>query len=76
MDSVDVVLFDCDGVIWHGDNLVPEVPNVLTRLQKLGKKYFFVTNNSTQSRKMYVKKFQRLLDGSGVTVSADEIVPT
>ena len=25
-DKIDAVLFDCDGVIWHGDNLVEGVP--------------------------------------------------
>ena len=73
-DKIDAVLFDCDGVIWHGDNLVEGVPELLELLQKLGKKYYFVTNNSTKSRTAYVEKFKGL--GIGHLVTYDLIVPT
>jgi ribonucleotide monophosphatase NagD (HAD superfamily) len=33
---------------------------VLDKLRALGKKIFFVTNNSTKSRKGYLKKFTEL----------------
>jgi len=69
LDSVDVFIFDCDGVIWKGDSLIDKVPSVLDKLRALGKKCFFVTNNSTKSRKGYKKKF----DGLGLNVDAEEI---
>ena len=38
LDSVDVFIFDCDGVIWKGDSLIDGVPAVLEMLRKAGKK--------------------------------------
>jgi 4-nitrophenyl phosphatase/phosphoglycolate phosphatase len=69
LDSVDVFIFDCDGVIWKGDSLIEGVPAVLDMLRKAGKKIFFVTNNSTKSRKGYVGKFTSL----GLNVTPEEI---
>ncbi|KAG8458839.1 hypothetical protein KFE25_005266 [Diacronema lutheri] len=69
LDSVDVFIFDCDGVIWKGDSLIEGVPAVLDMLRKAGKRIFFVTNNSTKSRKGYVGKFTSL----GLSVEPEEI---
>merc|ERR1719161_2441587 len=70
LDKADVFIFDCDGVIWKGDSLIDGVPAILDMLKKAGKKIFFVTNNSTKSRKGYLGKFKSLgLDG----VEAEEI---
>jgi len=69
LDRVDVFIFDCDGVIWKGDSLIDGVPAVLEMLRAAGKKIFFVTNNSTKSRKGYLGKFT----GLGLDVNAEEI---
>ena len=67
--KTDVFIFDCDGVIWKGDSIIPGVPEVLDKLRAAGKRCFFVTNNSTKSRKGYLKKFT----GLGLNVEAEEI---
>lgn len=69
LDGVDVFIFDCDGVIWRGDSLIDGIPETLEKLRKLGKKMFFVTNNSTKSRAGYKKKF----DSLGLDIPAEEI---
>lgn len=69
LDKTDVFIFDCDGVIWRGDSLIDKVPAVLEKLRSLGKTIFFVTNNSTKSRRGYLKKFT----GLGLTVKPEEI---
>jgi 4-nitrophenyl phosphatase/phosphoglycolate phosphatase len=69
LDNVDVFIFDCDGVIWRGDSVIPGIPETLAKLRALGKKMFFVTNNSTKSRAGYKKKF----DSLGLDVPAEEI---
>ncbi|GKZ01303.1 hypothetical protein MPSEU_001081300 [Mayamaea pseudoterrestris] len=70
LDKTDVFIFDCDGVIWRGDSLIPGIPETLARLRQAGKKLFFVTNNSTKSRAGYKKKFDSLgLD----SIPAEEI---
>lgn len=60
LDKTDVFIFDCDGVIWKGDSLIEGVPAILDKLKAAGKKIFFVTNNSTKSRKGYLGKFKGL----------------
>ena len=60
LDKTDVFIFDCDGVIWKGDSIIEGVPATLEMLKKMGKRIFFVTNNSTKSRKGYLGKFQSL----------------
>lgn len=69
LDGVDVFIFDCDGVIWRGDSLIDGIPETLDKLRALGKKMFFVTNNSTKSRAGYKKKF----DSLGLNIPAEEI---
>ncbi|KAI2502552.1 haloacid dehalogenase-like hydrolase [Fragilaria crotonensis] len=69
LDKTDVFIFDCDGVIWRGDSVIPGIPETLAKLRALGKKMFFVTNNSTKSRAGYKKKF----DSLGLDVPAEEI---
>lgn len=48
LDDHDTWLFDCDGVLWHGDQVVDGVVQVLHILRKRGKfalfiHYFFVS---------------------------------
>ncbi|GFP92801.1 phosphoglycolate phosphatase 2 [Phtheirospermum japonicum] len=69
LDSIDVFLFDCDGVIWKGDSLIDGAADTLDTLRAMGKKLVFVTNNSTKSRRRYAEKFHSL----GISVTEDEI---
>ncbi|GAQ83287.1 2-phosphoglycolate phosphatase [Klebsormidium nitens] len=69
IDSVKTFIFDCDGVIWKGESLIDGVPETLDKLRAAGKKLIFVTNNSTKSRKQYMKKFTDL----GLSVTEEEI---
>lgn len=72
LDSVDSILFDCDGVIWRGDQAIPDAPRVINLLKEKGKKVFFVTNNSTKTRKMYVDKLTAL----GFNATEEEVFGT
>ncbi|KAG2499340.1 hypothetical protein HYH03_002916 [Edaphochlamys debaryana] len=69
LSKVKCFIFDCDGVIWLGDKVIDGVPETLDMLRSMGKKCFFVTNNSTKSRAGYMSKFRSL----GLNVSAEEI---
>ncbi|CAI5757061.1 unnamed protein product [Candida verbasci] len=57
ISSYDYFLFDCDGVIWLGDHLLPSVSETLTYIKEQNKNIIFVTNNSTKSRDDYLSKF-------------------
>lgn len=71
LDKYDYFLFDCDGVLWLGDHLLPHVVETLELLQSRGKTVLFVTNNSTKCREEYTKKFHKLGCGS---VTKEQIV--
>lgn len=60
LDKYDYFLFDCDGVLWLGDHLLPSIPETLSLLKEKNKQVIFVTNNSTKSRNDYLKKFEKL----------------
>lgn len=51
---------DCDGVLWRGTNAIGDAPKMIRAFREMGKKVIYVTNNSTKSRKEYVKKFEDL----------------
>lgn len=74
-DATDLIkrtntfIFDCDGVVWRGDALIAKVPETVEYLRSIGKRVFFVTNNSTKSRAGYLKKFTKL----GLDAQAEEI---
>jgi 4-nitrophenyl phosphatase/phosphoglycolate phosphatase len=60
LENNDAFIFDCDGVIWRGSTLLPGVKRGLLNLVNAGKRCYFITNNSTQSRAGYKKKFDAL----------------
>lgn len=72
LDSVDCVLFDCDGVIWRGEQAIPGAARVVELLKERGKRVFFVTNNSTKTRGMYADKMSAL----GFRVREEEVFGT
>merc|ERR550519_540085 len=72
ISSFDTVMTDCDGVLWVGGDALPGSPEVIQRFRALGKKVFYVTNNSTKHRKEYKVKFDKL----GFGGEMDEIIGT
>lgn len=56
----DAFLFDCDGVLWTGSQLISGAGAALQALQNLGKKVLFVTNNSFQSPGAIREKISRV----------------
>lgn len=53
-------------MVWLDFRLIPGVGEALAKLRKLGKRVFFVTNNSTKSRAQFAKLFGEIGVG-GVT---------
>lgn len=50
LKSNDAFIFDCDGVLWRGHTPLPGAVEFLHRLEKMGKKVFYLTNNSLITR--------------------------
>lgn len=56
-EKYDYFLFDCDGVLWHGDAIhIGQAFRNIEWLESIGKKCFFITNNASMSRDSMVKK--------------------
>ncbi|KAK2142602.1 hypothetical protein LSH36_934g00014 [Paralvinella palmiformis] len=66
----DTVLTDCDGVLWHGSSALPGSPETIQKLHTMGKRIFYITNNSTKSRDDYLIKFTNM----GFPATKDSVV--
>ena len=60
-------IIDMDGVIYHGNRLLPGVKVFLNWLEASGKKYLFLTNSSERTPKELQEKLERL----GIHVDED-----
>ena len=60
VDGIDTFVFDCDGVLWHGERAVPGAAAAVRALARRGKHLYFVTNNSTSTRAALATKLHRL----------------
>ena len=56
----DGYIFDLDGTIYLGDELLPGARELLASLAVLGRKRLFLSNNPTKSPEEYVAKLARL----------------
>ena len=65
-------VFDLDGTIYLGDELLPGAKRLILKLRELGKRVVFLSNNATKDPRMYAEK----LDGLGLKTPASEIVNT
>jgi HAD superfamily hydrolase (TIGR01450 family) len=65
-------VFDLDGTIYLGDELLPGAKRLVLKLRELGKRVIFLSNNATKDPKMYAEKLGAL----GLKTPASEIVNT
>lgn len=56
----NLFLFDMDGTLYLGDQLYPFTKELLATIREKGKRYLFMTNNSSKSVLDYVKKLAKL----------------
>jgi len=68
----DGYIFDLDGTIYLGDELLPGVKRLIPKLRELGKRVIFLSNNPTKDPQMYAEKLGQL----GIKTPASEIVNT
>ena len=60
-DRFDGFLFDLDGVVWRGEEVIPGAAQTIAQLQAQGKRVVFLTNNASRSPKQYAVKLMRML---------------
>jgi HAD superfamily hydrolase (TIGR01450 family) len=68
----DGYLFDLDGTVYLGDQLLPGAYELITSLRDMGKETLFLSNNPTRDPEMYAEKLGRL----GLPTPTDRILNT
>lgn len=68
----DGYIFDLDGTIYLGNDLLPGALHTVQTLRAQGRKVLFLSNNPTREIDAYVTK----LNGLGLEVTADEVLTT
>ena len=64
-----VYLLDMDGTIYLGNKLIDGAKEFLEKLEEAGKRYIFLTNNSSKNKEIYVEKLNNL----GIDASEEEV---
>lgn len=68
----DGYIFDLDGTIYLGRELLPGARELVLRLRELGKRVVFLSNNPTRDVTMYAAKLEKM----GLPTPPEEIVTT
>lgn len=58
--DIRLFLFDMDGTLYLGDRLFDFTRELLSTIKQQGKRYLFMTNNSSKSVEAYIEKLKRL----------------
>lgn len=58
--NIKLFLFDMDGTLYLGDRLYDFTEELLAKIKKSGKRYLFMTNNSSKSVSAYIEKLAKL----------------
>src|ERR671916_94455 len=69
-ERFDAFLFDLDGVVYLGDELLPGSEEALARLRGAGKEVRFLTNDPRPTRRQVCRR----LAGMRVQVDAEEVI--
>src|SRR5215207_9854241 len=69
-ERFDAFMFDLDGVVYLGDELLPGSDEALARLREAGKEVRFLTNGPRPTRRQVCRR----LAGMGVQVDAEEVI--
>ena len=69
LKDIQLFMLDMDGTIYNEEELIGGASDFFNLLEKQGKQYIFMTNNSSKSKKSYVEKLTRL----GIKATEDNI---
>ncbi|MEW6697059.1 MAG: HAD-IIA family hydrolase [Bacillota bacterium] len=69
-EKFDVFLFDLDGVIYIGGELLPGVKETMAQLRNQNKGIYFLTNDPVPTRQQLVERLQ----GLGIEAQLDEVI--
>ena len=60
LKDIRLFLFDMDGTLYLGDRIYDFTLDLLDAIRRAGKRYMFMTNNSSKSVEDYIKKLKKL----------------
>mmetsp|Transcript_10527 Transcript_10527/g.13194 ORF Transcript_10527/g.13194 Transcript_10527/m.13194 type:complete len:374 (-) Transcript_10527:875-1996(-) len=60
LSSKNAFIIDCDGVLYHGDTVLPGAKEFINYLRDENKKYCFLTNSSDRCPEQLAEKFNRI----------------
>ena len=63
-------IFDLDGTVYVGDQLIPDADRVIQLIRERGRKVVFLSNKPIQTREDYASKLTRL----GIPTPPDEVI--
>jgi len=67
---IKALILDMDGVIWRSDAPIGDLPATFKRIEELGLKFVFATNNGTKTPEQYVET----LANFGVRANPNQVV--
>jgi len=70
MKDIELFLLDLDGTIYLGSRMIDGAAEFLRKIKQAGKRYCFLTNNSSRASADYLKKLHSL----GIDAGPDEIL--
>lgn len=70
LKNTRLYLFDMDGTLYLGDRLYDFTIELLDTLRATGRKYLFMTNNSSKSVEDYIKKLAKL----GISATREDFI--
>lgn len=70
LEQIKVYLLDMDGTFYLGNQIFDWSYTFLDKLAEQNKSFYFLTNNSSNSRERYVKKLEKM----GLKVGQDKII--
>ena len=68
--NIKLFLFDQDGTLYLGNQLYPFTIPMLNKLKETGRRYMFMTNNSSKSVADYIKKLEKM----GITATREDFI--
>jgi len=63
-------LFDLDGTVWRGEQLIPGAREAISELRRRGRRIVFLSNKPLYSRRDYAEKLTRL----GIPTREEEVI--
>ena len=70
LEQIRLFLFDMDGTLYLGNRLFDFTTQLLETIRSTGRRYLFMTNNSSKSVEDYIKK----LDNMGISATREDFI--